>query len=225
MAKGARVAAGDKLFELEHASETAALRQASQELQAARAQLADLTKGSRPEEIAALEAKGRPGRGPPRSSPSSTLRARNPSSRRAPSPASDYDRARLTHQGNTGAVDEDAARLQTARLGGRSDAIAAAGAQVRAAVDAEAHARWAVDQKEQAAPTAALVYDTLYREGEYAGPGKPRRRAPSAAQHQGALLRDRARLREREGRRHGQRLDRGPARAAPGEGVLRVTAT
>jgi hypothetical protein len=43
----------------------------------------------------------------------------------------------------------------------------------------------------------ALVYDTLYREGEFVAAGKPRRRAPSPGEHQGALLRRGARLRAR----------------------------
>ena len=57
VAKGSRVAAGAPLFELERASESDALHQATQELEGARAQLLDIKKGSRPEEIQALEAR------------------------------------------------------------------------------------------------------------------------------------------------------------------------
>jgi HlyD family secretion protein len=170
--KGSRVAAGAPLFELERGAELAALRQASQELQGARAALDDLKKGSRPEEIAALEAQV------------GQARARNELSRlelvrqealfkAGAITADDFDRARLTHESDSRAVEEDEARLATARLGGRSDAVAALAAAVRAAADAEAHARWSVDQKAQAAPAAALVYDTLYREGEFVTAGSP----------------------------------------------------
>jgi HlyD family secretion protein len=170
--KGSRVEKGAPLFELEHVAETAALLQAAQELQAARSQLADLAKGSRPEEIAALEARLSQSRATAELSRLDLVRQDELFSAGA-IPASDHDRARLTHEADSKAVDEDAARLATARLGGRQDAVAAARAVVRAAADAEVHARWSVEQKAQAAPRAALVYDTLYREGEFVNAGSP----------------------------------------------------
>jgi len=172
VAKGSRVVAGEKLFELEHAAESDALRQATQQLKASRAQLEDLRKGSRPQEIAALEARLEEARA---AAELSRLEfARQESLFRAGAiSTSDFDRARLTHVADDRAVDEDSARLDTARLGGRPDAIAAAEAAARAAGDAEAHARWSVEQKVQAAPGAALVYDTLYREGEFVAAGSP----------------------------------------------------
>jgi HlyD family secretion protein len=170
--KGSRVAAGAPLFELERAAEIAALRQASQELQAATDQLEDLKKGSRPEEIAALEARVAEARAAGELSKLDLARQQTLFKEGAIT-ASDYDHARLTHEANLRAIDEEDARLGIARLGGRSDAIAAAGAVVRADTDAEAHARWSVDQKSQAARGAALVYDTLYREGEFVTAGSP----------------------------------------------------
>jgi HlyD family secretion protein len=172
VAKGSRVAAGASLFELEHAAETAALRQAEQELHAAGAQLADLRKGSRPEEIAALEARLGEARAAAELSRLDLVRQEALFKAGAIS-ASEYDRARLTHVADDRTVDEDSAKLETARLGGRADAVAAAEAGARAAAEAEAHARWNVDQKVQAAPCAALVYDTLYREGEFVAAASP----------------------------------------------------
>ncbi len=61
MEKGSRVAAGAPLFELERAAEIDAQRQSGQELQAANAQLEDIRKGPRPEEIAALSTMSCPG--------------------------------------------------------------------------------------------------------------------------------------------------------------------
>ena len=172
MAKGSRVAAGAPLFQLENAAELAAYRQAAQETAAARAQLEDLKKGSRPEEIAALEARLGQSRAASELSRLDLDRGERLFKEGAIA-ASDLDHARLTHQANVHAVDEDEARLETARLGGRRDAIAAAEAAVRAGADAEAHAKWSVDHKTQAAPADALVYDTLYREGEYVAAGSP----------------------------------------------------
>lgn len=172
VAKGTRVKAGAPLFTLEHAAEAAALRQSSQELASAKAQLEDLRKGERPDEIAALVARLGQARAAAELSKLDLQRQQELFKNGAIS-ASDFDHARLTHESNARAVDEDAARLETARLGARSDAIAAAEASVRAASDAETRARWNVDQKSQAAPAAALVYDTLYRAGEFVPAGSP----------------------------------------------------
>jgi HlyD family secretion protein len=172
VAKGARVAAGAPLFTLERAAESASLRQATQQLDAAKAQLADLSKGSRPEEIAALEARLGQARAAAELSRLELVRQDALFSAAATS-ASDHDHARLTHEADLRVVEEASAQLETARLGGRPDAVEALGAAMRAAADAEARARWSVDQKAQAAPTAALVYDTLYREGEYVTAGSP----------------------------------------------------
>ena len=172
VAKGARVAAGAPLFALERASESDSLRQASQQLDAAKAQLEDLGKGSRPEEIAALEARLGQARAAAELSRLELVRQDALYSAAATS-ASDHDRARLTHEADARIVEEVSAQLETARLGGRPDAVEASGAAMRAAGDAEARAQWGVDQKAQAAPVAALVYDTLYREGEYVSAGSP----------------------------------------------------
>ncbi len=172
VAKGAQVAAGAPLFELERSAEADAFRQAAQEAEAARAQLADLRKGSRPEEIAALEARLGQSRATAELAKLDLARDEELFKQGAIT-ASDLDHARLTHEANARGVEEDTARLETARLGGRRDAVAAAEAAVRAAADAQAHAQWSVDQKAQAAPGPALVYDTLYREGEYVSGGSP----------------------------------------------------
>jgi HlyD family secretion protein len=172
VAKGDRVNAGAPLFELERGAEADALRQASQQLQAARDQLEDLRKGSRPEEIAALVARLDQARAAAELSRLDLAR-QEALFKGGAIAESDYDRARLTHESDSQAVDEASARLETARLGGRPDAVAAAEAAVRAAADAEAHARWGVDQKSQAAPSAALVYDTLYRAGEFVTAASP----------------------------------------------------
>src|SRR5206468_3452118 len=63
--------------------------------------------------------------------------------------------------------------LETARLGGRSDVIAAAESDVSAAAAAKEKADWNVAQKTQAAPQAGFVFDTLYRQGEFVAAGTP----------------------------------------------------
>jgi HlyD family secretion protein len=170
--KGTRVDAGTPLFTLEQASEVAAQREASDRLRSARARLEDLKKGLRPSELNALEAKIEQARAAAELS-KRELQRLDELFKSGAIAANEFDRARLTHDRNIRAVDEIAAQLTTARLGGRSDAIIAAEADVAAAAATKERADWAVVQKTQPAPTAALVYDTLYREGEFVSAGSP----------------------------------------------------
>ena len=170
--KGTRVAAAAPLFTLEHAAELAAQRQAADQHRSARARLADLKKGSRPSELATLEARLAQARSAAELSQLDLTRQENLFKTNVIS-AADFDRARLTHERNTRAVDELATQLATAGLGARTDAIAAAEADLSAAAAALARADWNVAQKTQTAPGAAFVYDTLYREGEFVAAGLP----------------------------------------------------
>lgn len=170
--KGTRIAAGAPLFTLERASELAAQRQAADQLLAAQARLADAQKGSRPSELATLTARLDQARAAAELSALDLARQKNLYDTGVLA-ASDYDRARLTHEKNLRAVDELTTGLTTAGLGGRTDALAAAAADVSAATAAKEKTDWAVAQKSQSAPRAALVYDTLYREGEFIAAGNP----------------------------------------------------
>jgi len=170
--KGARVEAGAPLFELERAWELAAQREASDRLRQARARLEDLKKGQRPSEIAALEARLAQARA---AAELATREWQRISKLRATSVVTeaDEDRAQSTSQTSAKLVTELEAELATGRLGGRPDAIAAAEAEVAAAQAAFERAEWSVTQKAQAAPKSGLIYDTIFREGEFVGAGLP----------------------------------------------------
>ncbi len=170
--KGARVAVGAPLFTLEHASELAALRQAADQLSSTQARLDDFKKGLRPSELAAIEARLAQARAAAELARLELDRQDALFKSRTIS-ASDYDRARLTYEQAARAADDLAAQLDTARLGSRPDVIAAAEADMRAATAAKAKADWSVTQKSQSSPCAALVYDTLYRQGEFVAAGNP----------------------------------------------------
>jgi HlyD family secretion protein len=170
--KGARVEAGAPLFTLERRNELAAQREAADRLRAAEARRDDLRKGARPTELAALEARRKQADAAAELSRRELARQEDLFKTGAIA-ASDLDRARLTHERNLRAREEPAAQLATAQLGGRDDALAAAEAEVAAAAAAKERADWAVAQKAQTAPRAGLVFDTLFREGEYAAPGIP----------------------------------------------------
>jgi len=172
VARGARVEAGTPLFTLERDAELANQRQAADQLRAAQARLEDLKKGSRPTELAALESQLNQARAAAELSKIELDRQESLYAKHV-IPVQELDTARLTHEQNVHAVDQLAAQLETANLGGRKDAVAAAEADVSAAAANKEHADWSVDQKAQAAPKTGLVYDTLYREGEYVTAGNP----------------------------------------------------
>lgn len=170
--KGTRVESGAPLFTLERASELAAQREAADRLRSAQARHEDLKKGLRPSELTAIDARIEQARAAAELSKRELERS-NDLFKSGAIAANDFDRARLTHDRNTRAVEELTAQLATARLGGRSDAIAAADAEVAAAAAAKERADWSVTQKTQTAPKPALVYDTLFREGEFVTAGTP----------------------------------------------------
>jgi HlyD family secretion protein len=170
--KGSRVESAATLFALEHAAEDAAAAQASARLATARAQLADLRKGARPSELDALNARLAAARSAAELSRLDTERQASLFRDKVVS-VSDYDRVRLTHERNLRAIDDLLAQLATADLGARPDAVAAAEQQVAAALAAQTQADWAVAQKSVSAPAAALVYDTLFRPGEFVAAGQP----------------------------------------------------
>jgi HlyD family secretion protein len=172
VAKGARVEAGAALFTLERASEMAAQRQAADLLRSAEARLADLRKGSRPSELATLTARVEQARTTAELSRLEFSRQENLFKTQAIA-ASEFDRARLAHERNLGILEELTAQLETAKLGGRADAIAAAESEDSAAAAAKEKADWSVAQKSQSVPRAGFVFDTLYREGEFVAAGSP----------------------------------------------------
>jgi HlyD family secretion protein len=156
--KGAQVAAGAPLFALERSAELAAQHQAA-------ARLADLGKGQRPTELAALGAHLAQARATAELSSRELARQEKLFADNA-STANELDRARLTHEANLRAADQLAAELETAQLGSRPDVVEAAQAAL-------AQADWSVAQKSQSAPCAGLVFDTLYRAGEFVAAGSP----------------------------------------------------
>ncbi|HTL73366.1 MAG TPA: HlyD family efflux transporter periplasmic adaptor subunit [bacterium] len=172
VARGDSVKTGQLLFTLEREAEAAALAQADQNLAQAQAQLADLTKGSRPSEIAALTAQLERAQASLKLATIQFTRREQLSGSDAIS-KEEVDQMRSQRDESQAQVDQLTADLETARLGGRADAIHAAQAAVEAETAARDKAKWSFDQKQQFAPTNAVVHDTLYRAGEWVAAGNP----------------------------------------------------
>jgi HlyD family secretion protein len=172
VARGAQVAAGAPLFQLDRSSEQPARDDAAARLARAEANLANLKKGKRPSEIESLQAQ--------LAQAEAMLELSNVALKRREELIGSHavsreavDEARATHERNQARVAELQAELETARLGARADEIEAAEAEVTAARAQLAQADWRLDELSQAAPKAGLVFDTLYRPGEWVAAGAP----------------------------------------------------
>ncbi|MCU0917074.1 MAG: HlyD family efflux transporter periplasmic adaptor subunit [Planctomycetes bacterium] len=170
--RGARVAADDPLFSLEEKPEKALRDEAQARLTQAQATLEDLRKGRRPSEIESIEAQLKQATAA-LALAEKELARQDELSRSGATTPQDLDRARSQHDQNRQRVAQLEADLKTAHLGARSDQIAAAEANVRALEAALAAAQWSLSQKHRSAPQAGLVFDTLFRDGEWVPAGRP----------------------------------------------------
>ena len=170
--RGARVEAGAELFSLDPRPEQDELAAASFTLAEAVATQQDLTKGQRPTEIDTLEHEQKAAFAAQTYTDIQLKRSK------------DLYRTKVVAEENLNlyqsadiALMEIAAALessiQTARLGGREDQVAAARARADSARAQLAKAQWTLDQKVQRAPGKALVFDTLFHPGEWVPAGQP----------------------------------------------------
>lgn len=169
---GDTAAAGAPAYVMEQGSETASRLEASSRMQRAEALLADLRKGARSDEVAAIAADLRGAEAALALSRANLERDRklvgeNFISRARvdqSSAAVAFDRAR---------VEQAAARLRTSQSSARSDQVAAAEKEVEAARAQLAQAQWRLDQKAQTVPVAGLIAEVNYRVGEWVPAGAP----------------------------------------------------
>jgi HlyD family secretion protein len=171
--RGMQVKAGDLLFALDSTPELAARDEAERRLAQARATFEDVQKGKRPSEIDAISAQLRQARAAQALSEKEFARQENLTRTPGATAELEFLRARSNRDQARQRVAELDADLKTARLGSRSDQITAAEANLRAVESALTKAEWDLSQKHQTAPQAGLVFDTLYREGEWVPAGRP----------------------------------------------------
>ncbi|OQX25918.1 MAG: hypothetical protein BWK80_13150 [Desulfobacteraceae bacterium IS3] len=170
--KGQTVHSGELLFSLEQTFEAAGVRDAEELLRQAEGKLADLQKGLRPSEIEALTARLR-------QAESSLQLAESEYNRRAKLyktqtvAAEERDRARSEYERENQRVKEIKSEIETARLGGRSDAVSAAQSGAESAKARLEQAQWNLKQKTRTAPKDSLVFDTFYEPEEWVAPGRP----------------------------------------------------
>ena len=170
--RGQSVAASAPLFDLESDQEEAALRQADEALGAAGAQLSDLGKGRRRQEIEVNQSQLDQAKAAERQSASQLERDEAQLAAGGIS-RMQLEESRARHDVDAARVRELTGQLQVAELTARPDQIRAQSAEVAAARAARDQAKWRLDQKHIAAAQAGLIVDTLFREGEWVPAGAP----------------------------------------------------
>lgn len=170
--RGRLVKRGDPLFALENDAEQAARDEAEQRLSQAKANLEDSKKGRRPSEIDSLEAQLRQANAA-RLLSGQELARQEKLARTGATSVDDLDRARSMNDQNQNRVAQIEADMKTAKLGSRDDIIKAAEAEMRAREAALAKTEWDLSQKKQSSPQDGMVFDTLYREGDWVAAGRP----------------------------------------------------
>ncbi len=172
VARGQQVAADAPLFVLESVDEQAGQRQAQQQFAAAQAQLEDLKTGKRPPEVAVIDAQLLQAQAAAQKS--AAQRQRDEAQYRAGGIAQqELEATRAQADSDAARVRELQNQVQVAKLPGRNQQLRVQADQAEAERAVLAQADWKLDQKTVVAPRAGLVYDTLYREGEWIAAGSP----------------------------------------------------
>lgn len=172
VSRGQQVDRGAALFSLEATEEQAEQHQAQQQLAAAQATLADLETGKRPPEIGVIRAQLQQAQA--LAQKSAQQRERDEAQYRSGGISREQLQATLAQATSDAAhVSELQNQLDVARLPGRQQQLKSQSGQVQAAEAVLAQADWRVTQKVVSAPNAGLVYDTMYREGEWVAAGNP----------------------------------------------------
>jgi HlyD family secretion protein len=170
--RGDRVTHNAPAFVLESGSERAAVQEATSQVARAQAQVDNLKKGKRPDEVAAVAEQLAQAQAAQALSAASLKREKQLASSRFISP-SRIDEAQAALNRDVAHVRELQAQLRVAKLGARSDEIVAAEQDLQAAQAQLAQVNWTLAQKTQRIPIDAEVADVLYREGELVPVGSP----------------------------------------------------
>ncbi len=170
--KGEQIQKDMLVFELENESEKYALAQAKGEMQSALAQLNDMKVGKRPEEIAMATAMLNQARAEAKNANVLLKRNQELAAKGAIS-RQDLDTLRANAKAGNEKVSELMHQVEVYQLPNREQQIEAQSARYEASKAIVAQREWDLVQKQLYSPSAGLVYDTLYNEGEWVQAGSP----------------------------------------------------
>jgi HlyD family secretion protein len=170
--RGQTVAIGNALFVLDDEPEASENRQAQRILRASQSRLTDLESGKRPQEIDVTQAQLM-----------QALAAKKQAEEIFATDQAQFQAGGIAQTeliNAHAAVETSAARVQELEADLAVDALPARQQQVRAQTDQVAAdaallaaAAWKLEQKDISSPRQGLVFDTLYRPGEWVAAGNP----------------------------------------------------
>ncbi len=172
VSRGDVVSVSHPLFTLDREPEAAATQQAEQVLRADEARLADLQTGKRPPEIAAIRAQLAAAQSETQKS-IELLKSYEKQYAAGGISETDLITARAAVESNAAMVRQYESNIAVAELPGRDQQIKAQAEVIAADRAALQQAQWKLQQKQIVSPSSGLVYDTLYRTGEWVSAGSP----------------------------------------------------
>jgi len=170
--RGQQIGSGAPLFGLESGDETAARQQALRQLQAAEAQLADIQSGKRPQEVGVTHAQLAQAQAMAKKAQLQLTRDEI-QYQAGGIPKQQLDDSRSSAETAAAQVRQWQSQLAVDHLPNRDAQIRAQQEQVAALQAALGQAEWKLGQKTVVATRAGLVFDTMYREGEWVAAGNP----------------------------------------------------
>jgi HlyD family secretion protein len=170
--RGDRVEPGKELVRLETRDAAIAVAQAEAALATAKAQLADLQLGKRPEEIAVLEATLTSNEAQADQA-RRVLERTQDLFRRGAATQAQLDAARTQVQVEEAMIGQAKAQLAVAKLPARPETIVAAENQVKQAEATLDQAKWRLSKRVLVSPSAGRIDDVIRDPGDIAGPSAP----------------------------------------------------
>lgn len=170
--KGENVNSGVVLFELDAEPAEDSYRETESLYEAAVARYKDLTKGLRPEELAAIEASIEQARAVFSYSNKELERVGSLYKKKIVS-QDKFDAAQSAFERDSARLAELKAKLEAAKLGARDDQVEAAKREVERTKAALDKAKWQFIQTKGFSPSRALVVDVFYAIGEFVPAGLP----------------------------------------------------
>ncbi len=170
--RGQQIVVGAPLFSLESANEIAAEQQAQHQLDASKEDLIDIESGKRPEEQDVTRAELKQAQ--------ATLQHAQEQLKRDEAQyliggisKQQLEDSRTAAETASAQVHQQQSQLAVDRLPDREGQIDVQKAQVAASKSALDQANWKLNQKTVNATRTGLVFDTLYRQGEWVAAGNP----------------------------------------------------
>jgi len=170
--RGDVINASHPLFTLDREPEAAALRQAEQVLRADEDRLADIQTGKRPPEIDVIRAQIAQAKSELQKS-RDLLKSYEQQFAAGGISETDLITERATVVSNDAIVRQYQSNLDVAELPGREQQLRAQAGVIAADRAAVQQAEWKLQQKQVTSPRNGLVFDTLYRPGEWVPAGSP----------------------------------------------------